>query len=131
MATIVSVKDLAEKNRVRQEIKKEIYKNILGQFSRKIKARFDLGEKQTTLTVPPFVVGFPRYDLAEAVRYIGRQLTRLGYRVNMVAPTSYQVSWEKLKEKEPVTEEVIEPEFSFPSLMNLKKTAQRISSAKH
>jgi hypothetical protein len=127
MAAIVSVKDLAEKNRVRQEIKKEIYKNILGQFSRKIKARFDLGDKQTTLTVPPFVVGFPRYDLAEAVRYIGRQLARLGYRVNMVGPTSYEVSWEKLKEKEPVTEEVLEPEFSFPSLMNLKKTAQRIS----
>lgn len=130
MASIVSVKDLAEKNRVRQEIKKEIYKNILGQFSRKIKARFDLGDKKTTLTVPPFVVGYPRYDLAEAVKYIGRQLVRLGYRVNMVAPTSYEVSWEKLKEKEPVTEEVIEPEFSFPSLMNLKKTAQRIS-AKH
>jgi hypothetical protein len=125
---MISVKDLAEKNRVRQEIKKQIYKSILEQFSRKIKARFDLGDKQTTLTVPPFVVGFPRYDLAEAVRYIGRQLVRLGYRVNMVAPTSYQVSWEKLKEKEPITEEIVEPEFSFPSLMNLKKTAERLSS---
>jgi len=123
----VSVKDLAEKNRVRVDIKKEIYKSILGQFSRKIKARFDLGDKQTVLTVPPFVVGYPRYDLGEAVRYIGRQLTRLGYRVNMVGPTSYQVSWEKLKEKEPITEEVVEPEFAFPSLMNLKKTAEKYS----
>jgi hypothetical protein len=123
----VSVKDLAEKNRVRVDIKKEIYKSILGQFSRKIKARFDLGDKQTVLTVPPFVVGYPRYDLGEAVRYIGRQLTRLGYRVNMVGPTSYQISWEKLKEKEPITEEVVEPEFAFPSLMNLKKTAEKYS----
>lgn len=125
--SIVSVKDLAEKNRVRKEIKKQIYTSILGQFSRKIKARFDLGDKETVLTVPPFVVGYPRYDLAEAVRYLGRQLVRLGYRVNMVNPTSYHVSWEKLKEKEPITEEVVEPEFSFPSLMNLKKTAQRYS----
>lgn len=125
--SIVSVKDLAEKNRVRKEIKKQIYTSILGQFSRKIKARFDLGDKETVLTVPPFVVGYPRYDLAEAVRYLGRQLVRLGYRVNMVNPTSYHVSWEKLKEKETITEEVVEPEFSFPSLMNLKKTAQRYS----
>lgn len=124
---MISVKDLAEKNRVRQDIKKQIYRSILEQFSRKIKARFDLGDKQTVLTVPPFLVGYPRYDLAEAVRYIGRQLARLGYRVNMVGPTSYQVSWEKLKEKEPITEEIVEPEFSFPSLMNLKKTADRIS----
>lgn len=128
--SIVSVKDLAEHNRKRVEIKKEIYKSILGQFSRKIKSRFDLGEKMTVVTVPPFLVGYPKYNLAEAVRYLGRQLTRLGYRVNIVGPTSYEVSWEKLKEKEPITEEVVEPEFSFPSLMNLKKTAQRIRNTK-
>jgi len=127
MASIVSVKDLAEKDKVRRDIKKEIYKSILGQFSRRIAARFDLGDKKTVLTVPPFVVGFPRYDLVEAVRYIGRQLVRLGYRVNMVGPTSYEVSWEKLKEKEPITEELVEPEFEFPSLMNLKKTAEKYS----
>jgi Family of unknown function (DUF5759) len=122
---MISVKELAERDKARKNIKKEIYKSILGQFSRKIKARFDLGDKKTVLTVPPFVVGFPRYDLAEAVRYIGRQLARLGYSVNMVAPTSYEVSWEKLSTHQTITEEVVEPEFEFPSLMNLKKTAER------
>jgi hypothetical protein len=109
--------------KVRQNIKKEIYKSILNQFSRKIKARFDLGDKSTVLTVPPFVVGFPKYDLPVAVRYIGRQLARLGYKVTMVSPTSYEVSWDKVKPVEEV--ETIEPEFEFPSLMNLKKTADR------
>jgi len=120
---MLSVQDLAKLDKVRQNIKKEIYKSILGQFSRKIKARFDLGDKSTVLTVPPFVVGFPRYDLPTAVRYIGRQLGRLGYRVTMVTPTSYEVSWDKMKPAEEV--ETIEPEFEFPSLMNLKKTADR------
>lgn len=120
---MLSVQDLAKMEKVRQDIKKEIYKSILGQFSRKIKARFDLGDKSTVLTVPPFVVGFPRYDLPTAVRYMGRQLTRLGYKVTMVTPTSYEVSWDKVKPAEEV--EVIEPEFEFPSLMNLKKTANR------
>ena len=120
---MLSVQDLAKMEKVRQDIKKEIYKSILGQFSRKIKARFDLGDKSTVLTVPPFVVGFPRYDLPIAVRYMGRQLVRLGYKVTMVTPTSYEVSWDKVKPAEEV--EVIEPEFEFPSLMNLKKTADR------
>jgi hypothetical protein len=120
---MISVQDLAKMEKVRQNIKKEIYKSILGQFSRKIKARFDLGDKSTVLTVPPFVVGFPRYDLPTAVRYIGRQLGRLGYKVTMVTPTSYEVSWDKMKPAEEV--ETVEPEFEFPSLMNLKKTADR------
>jgi hypothetical protein len=122
---MISVKELAERDKARKNIKKEIYTSILNQFSRKIKARFDLGDKMTVVTVPPFVVGFPRYDLAEAVRYIGRQLTRLGYRINMVAPMSYEVSWEKLSTHQTLTEETVEPEFEFPSLMNLKKTADR------
>ena len=120
---MISVQDLAKMEKVRQNIKKEIYKSILNQFSRKIKARFDLGDKSTVLTVPPFVVGFPKYDLPVAVRYIGRQLARLGYKVTMVSPTSYEVSWDKVKPVEEV--ETIEPEFEFPSLMNLKKTADR------
>lgn len=120
---MLSTQDLAKMEKVRQNIKKEIYKSILGQFSRKIKARFDLGEKSTVLTVPPFVVGFPKYDLPIAVRYIGRQLVRLGYKVTMVTPTSYEVSWDKMKPVEEV--ETVEPEFEFPSLMNLKKTAAR------
>jgi hypothetical protein len=125
---MISVKELAERDKARKNIKKEIYKTILNQFSRKIKARFDLGDKMTVVTVPPFVVGFPRYDLAEAVRYIGRQLARLGYRLNMVGPTSYEVSWEKLSTHETFTEETVDPEFEFPSLMNLKKTAERYKS---
>lgn len=119
---MISVQDLAKMEKVRQNIKKEIYKSILSQFSRKIKARFDIGDKSTVLTVPPFVVGFPKYDLPIAVRYIGRQLTRLGYKVTMVSPTSYEVSWDKMK---PAEVETVEPEFEFPSLMNLKKTADR------
>jgi hypothetical protein len=120
---MISVQDLAKMEKVRQNIKKEIYKSILNQFSRKIKARFDIGDKSTVLTVPPFVVGFPKYDLPIAVRYIGRQLGRLGYKVTMVTPTSYEVSWDKMKPPEEV--ETVEPEFEFPSLMNLKKTADR------
>jgi hypothetical protein len=120
---MISAKELVEKDKKRQNIKKELYKAILEQFSRKIKASFDLGSKSTVLIVPSFMIGFPKYDLPTAVKYMGRQLIRLGYRVKLQSPVSYEVSWEKLKpENDP---EVIEPEFEFPSLMNLKKTAEK------
>lgn len=119
---MISAKDLALQEKKRQEIKKEIYKAIMEQFSRKIKASFDLGCKSTVLVVPAFMVGYPKYDLPVAVKYMGRQLVRLGYHVTMVSPISYEVSWSKVKAEEV---EVAEPEFEFPSLMNLKKSAAK------
>jgi len=119
---MISAKDLAEKEKKRQNIKKELYKAILEQFSRKIKASFDLGSKSTVLIVPSFMIGYPKYDLPTAVKYMGRQLIRLGYRVKLQSPVSYEVSWEKVK---PDEQEVAESEFEFPSLMNLKKAAEK------
>jgi hypothetical protein len=119
---MISAKDLAEKEKKRQNIKKELYKAILEQFSRKIKASFDLGSKSTVLIVPSFMMGYPKYDLPTAVKYMGRQLIRLGYNVKLQSPVSYTVTWEKIK---PDEKEIAEPEFEFPSLMNLKKTAEK------
>jgi hypothetical protein len=119
---MISAKDLALQEKKRQGIKKEIYKAIMEQFSRKIKTSFDLGFKTTVLVVPAFMVGYPKYDLPAAVKYMGRQLVRLGYKVTVVSPVSYEVSWSKVKADEV---EVAEPEFEFPSLMNLKKTAEK------
>lgn len=123
---MISVKDLAEREKVRQNIKKELYKHILSVFSRKIQTAFELKEKSVILTVPPFVVGFPKYDLATTVKYLGRQLTRLGYKVSMISPMQYEVSWNlsngATTNPEP---EVIDHEMEFPSLMNLRKAAAR------
>jgi len=75
------------------------------------------------LVVPAFMIGYPRYELATAVKYMGRQLVRLGYNVRMVSPVSYEVSWEKVKpEEEP---EEADSVLDLPSLMNLKKAAEK------
>ena len=123
---MISVKDLAEKEKVRQNIKKELYKHIMAIFSRKIQTAFELKERTVILSVPPFVVGFPKYDLATAVKYLGRQLIRLGYQVNMISPMQFEVSWNlsmgATTNPEP---EVIDHQMEFPSLMNLRKAAAR------
>jgi len=119
----ISAKDIAAQEKKRMEIKKEIYKAILEQFSRKIKASFDLGFKKTVLVVPSFMIGYPRYEIAPAVKYMGRQLVRLGYHVRMVSPVAYEVSWEKVKPEE--DQEETDSVLDLPSLMNLKKAAEK------
>jgi len=120
---MLTAKELAEKDRQRQNYKKETYKVILEQFLRKVKANFELGLKTAQVTVPPLVIGYPRYDLAKASVYLHRQLVRLGYRVEQLGPYEMNITWGQ-KVQDP---ETVEPEIEFPSLINLKKTAQKYS----
>jgi hypothetical protein len=113
----------------RKDVRKETYKAMLDQFSRKIRTSSELGYDHAILKVPPFMVGFPKYDLGKAVSYMSRQLTRLGYIVQLVGPLDIKVRWKaKLNvEKEKESEE---PATYFPSLINLQKTAQKLRVGK-
>jgi hypothetical protein len=113
----------------RKDVRKETYKAMLDQFSRKIRTSSELGYDHAILKVPPFMVGFPKYDLSKAVSYMSRQLTRLGYIVQLVGPLDIKVRWKaKLNvEKEKESEE---PATYFPSLINLQKTAQKLRVGK-
>jgi hypothetical protein len=121
----MQAREIVEREKKRNDVKKETYKALLDQFSRKIKTSSDLGRRDAILTVPPFVVGFPKYDIAKAVLYMCRQLERLGYTVNLVSPFDIKVEWHKKPE---ITQEPEEeaPDVYFPSLINLHKTAGKI-----
>ena len=131
MALPVTAKEMAALEKARQNVKKETYKALLDQFSRKIRTSHELGQKSALLTVPPFVVGFPRYDLPKAVKYLCRQLQKLGYNVAMIGPVSFKVRWDK-----PKTAAVAEPEAEdtpfdlLPGLVNMQKMAQKIRVTK-
>lgn len=118
---MLTAKEVAAKERTRVNVKKETYKAMLEQFCRKIKGAYELGHRRAILTVPPFIVGFPRYDLAQAVVYMCRQLQKLGYIVELVGPLDIRVQWTK----QPIEEEVEAP-IELPSLVNLQKTAQKL-----
>jgi hypothetical protein len=123
----ISAKQIAASEKKRESAKKEYYKALLEQFCRKIRTSSELGHKDAILTVPSFVVGFPRYDLPMTVVYMSRQLTRLGYIVNLVGPLDIRVQWTKSTNIETEMEkEEIEPSVYLPSLVNLKKTAESI-----
>ena len=127
----VSAKQIVASEKKRENAKKEYYRALLEQFCRKIRVASELGNRDTILTVPPFVVGFPRYDLPSSVGYMCRQLQRLGYIVNLVGPLDIRVQWTKvaLLETEMEKEEV-DPGVYLPSLVNLKKTAEKLKITK-
>ena len=122
---------MAALEKARQNVKKETYKAILEQFSRKIRTSHELGHKDAVLTVPPFVVGFPRYDLPKAVKYLCRQLQKLGYTVVMIGPVSCRVRWDGHKTRATVEPETEDTPFDLlPGLVNMQKMAQKLRVTK-
>jgi hypothetical protein len=123
---IASAKDILAAEKKRGSAKKEYYKALLEQFSRKIKHCVELGRKDALLTVPSFLVGYPKYDLAVTVVYMSRQLGRLGYKVELVGPLDLKVTWRKTNERSEEEQEEADPGVFLPSLVNLQKTAQKL-----
>ena len=130
MDGVSSAKDILAAEKKRGSAKKEYYKALLEQFSRKIKHSVELGKKEAILTVPTFLVGYPRYDLATTVIYMSRQLGRLGYTVVLIGPLDLKVTWRHRKPEEDTEAEISEPNVFLPSLVNLQKTAQKLRITK-
>jgi hypothetical protein len=120
---MLSINDVTKIDDKRKQIKKEIYKRIYEQFSRKIKQCVELGHKQVFLVIPVFVVGCPTFDRSAAARYIMRQLQLGGFIVQLVSDYELYVSWSVPKKKKQPVEE--QDEEDFPNLMNLKKMANK------
>lgn len=121
---------LCEQNR--KNIRKETYRTILEQFSRKIKACVERGEKTAHLKVPVMTIGFPLYPYDEATEYMGRQLVRSGYTVRRgLEPGEFVVSWEAARPTRSTAPPVASEDTDlFSSLANLQKTAQRLRNSR-
>ena len=123
----LTAREVAQLEKARRDVKKETYKAILDQFSRKIKSSYELGHREAILTVPPFVIGYPKYDLAQALRYLVRQHQLLGYQVELVGPLSFKVTWFQPRPVKDDADMVLEgPMDLLPGLVNLQKTAQQL-----
>ena len=118
---MISVSDISRIERKRLKLKKELYKSILEQFSRKIKLSVEHGHTQVFLTVPEFVFGFPSFDRFSATNYLIRQLQLLGYNVVRYGDFEIYITW--IREAEPSKEEDMD---ILPSLVNLRKAADNI-----
>lgn len=128
MSSIVSARELAEREKKRLETKKATYRAILEQFSRKISNAALLGKHDILLTTPRFIIGYPAYNIITATSYIQRQLNRLGYTTQRAMGHVIHISWAKPPRQGPVVIDHSreEEQHQLPNLANLAKTAQKI-----
>jgi hypothetical protein len=120
---MINISDVTKIDAIRKQIRKEIYTKIYEQFSRRIKNAAQQYRKDIFLTIPAFVMGYPTFDRFAATKYIERQLVLAGFTVQMVSDYDLYVSWHTSKKES--KNEVRQPEEEFPSLVNLKKVANR------
>tara|TARA_B100001540_G_C15636617_1_gene564686 strand:+ start:427 stop:807 length:381 start_codon:yes stop_codon:yes gene_type:complete len=120
---MLSIADVTKIDERRRQIRKEIYTKIYEQMVSKIKQSVELGCKQVFLSVPSFVVGYPTFDRDQAAKYIARQFVRGGFTVQMITPIELYVTWYAPRRKRERIE--VEDEVEFPTLMNLKKMANK------
>lgn len=129
---MISASEIAEREAARRNLRKETYKTILEQFSKKIKVASERREATATLVVPPFVIGYPMYPFDDALVYLRRQLVRSGYSVAQgLERGSFVVSWQGARPKTAPTSGppvASESDDLFSSLANLQKTAQQLRS---
>ena len=132
----ISINEIHKIEDNRKKIKKETYKKIYEQVSKKIKNAVELGQKNVFIRIPTFVLGLPSYDIEKACIYIQRQFTNGGFYVCKTSEIDLYISWCKEKNKkhnsqsrqhEIDTEMIDDP--SLPSLVNLKKLASRYKNA--
>ena len=109
----------------RRRIKKEIYIEIYKQVSRKILNAVEINQKQVFFTVPVFIIGFPLFDRTNAFIYIKRQLELSKFDIVQVNEFELHISVMKSKTKS-TQAPPRELEDEFPTLINLKKAANRL-----
>ena len=129
---MISAGDIAERERARRSVRKETYKNILEQFSRKVQAAAERREKHATLQVPPMVLGFPMYPYEEALWYLRRQLILSGYQVQQgLEQGQYIVTWDVKSTRRVASKESVSPapepgDDLFSGLANMQKVAAQL-----
>ncbi len=126
---MLSVDDIHKIEKQRKDARKEIYKKIYEQFCRKIKQCVELGESQSFLRTPSYLIGYPTFDREKATLYLKRQLELGKFDVTKVSEIDLYVSWKKKDKSRPVgakpDPQLEHEDDGFPTLMNLKKAAAK------
>jgi len=125
---MISVDEISRVIEKKNKIKKETYVKLYEQASRKIRRTVDFGGKYVIFQVPSILLGYPVYDRLKATAYIKRQLIRGGFEVAIVDDYDLHITW---KVSKVATGDEKPTEDDFPTLVNLKKAANKYRSAEN
>ena len=118
---MINVEEISQIVNKRNRMKKETYIEIYKQITRKVRRAVETGRKYIDAEVPPFLVGYIAYDRLQATNYIKRQLENAGFNVDVLRDFELRITWKVTKMHRTNESEISE----FPTLMNLKKAANR------
>jgi len=122
---MISIDDISRITEKRNKHKKETYVKIYEQITKKIRQSVDLGHKYVFVQIPSFVMGYPHFERHKALQYIIRQFEIGGFMVQRVGEYEICISWKPKKLKNSESKNVSEDLDDFPTLINLKKTANK------
>tara|TARA_B110000858_G_scaffold4212_1_gene4954 strand:- start:3950 stop:4339 length:390 start_codon:yes stop_codon:yes gene_type:complete len=121
---MINVEEISQIVNNRNRMKKETYVELYRQVTSKIRRAVETGRKYVLVEVPSFVIGYPTYDRLKATSYIKRQLELAGFDVAIIGNYEFRITW-KVKKNVRASDSVDDSLGDFPTLMNLKKAANR------
>ena len=126
MISVDEISRLADK---KNRLKKETYTKLYEQATRRIRQSVEFGTKYAVFQVPTILLGYPTFDRFKATLYIKRQLENGGFTVVIRGDHELHITW-KIKKTPRVSDQgSSETTEDFPSLINLKKAANRYRNA--
>lgn len=125
---MLTVSELENTEYERMKIKKEFYKKVYEDLSKKITNASSLKRKNIILKIPTFIFGYPKYDVSKTSKYMIRQFEKGGFQCIPLQENQIYVTWEKPQETKttkPVQQEQEKELDELPSFVNLKKLANK------
>ena len=92
----LNLDELYERSRETSQTKIKTYQKILAHIHSRIKAisRQRNNNKFCMFVIPEFILGIPRYDIAECTNYVIEKLTENGFQVKYTYPNLLFISWQ-------------------------------------
>lgn len=126
---MLTVSELEKTEYERLKIKKDFYKKVYEDLSKKITNASSLKRKNIILKIPAFLFGYPRYDVSKTTKYMMRQFEKGGFQCMCLQENQIYVTWEKPQEQRKgieISNQEHEKELDeLPSFVNLKKLANK------
>ena len=92
----LNLDDLHKQKKVTQQHKIKIYQRVLARVHSRIKAtsRMRNSDRFTFFLLPEFILGVPRYDMAECTSYVMEKLIDNGFIIKYTHPNLLFISWQ-------------------------------------
>lgn len=92
----LNLDELYERTRETSQTKIKTYQKILARIHSRIKAisRQRNNNKFCMFVIPEFILGIPRYDIAECTNYVIEKLTDNGFQIKYTYPNLLFISWQ-------------------------------------